>query len=80
MEHRMLVLPNDQKLITQLNSLHYRFTNAGEPIFESTSNHDDHVWALALAVHAARKTFAHPHRLIIRSVDPRNRTVRYPLR
>ena len=75
MEHSILVLPDNQKLITQLNSLHYKIGNTGDLTFESATGHDDYLWALALAVYAARKT---PYRTglpITRSFDPRNNLI-----
>jgi phage FluMu gp28-like protein len=59
LENRLLALPNNQKLITQLNSLHYKISKGGEYMYESPNTgtkHDDYLWALALAVYAARKT------------------------
>lgn len=76
LEHGILVLPNDQKLITQLNSLHYKISKGGEYMYESPSTekkHDDYLWALALAVYAARKTPFRTGPPITRSLDwPRN--------
>lgn len=72
LEHRTLVLPNHQKLITQLNSLHYKISKGGEFIFESPSTetmHDDYVWALALAVYAARKTSFGTGRVFVGTVE-----------
>jgi len=65
LEHRILVLPNHQKLITQLNSLHYKISKGGDFMYESPSmetKHDDYLWALALAIYAARKTPLHTQR------------------
>jgi phage FluMu gp28-like protein len=72
LEHRTLVLPNHQKLITQLNSLHYKISKGGEFMYESPSTetvHDDYVWALALAVYAARKTPFYTRRPIVCSLE-----------
>jgi phage FluMu gp28-like protein len=69
MEHEILVLPDDQKLIAQLNSLHYKIGNTGELIFESSANHDDYLWALALAVYAARRTPIRIGLPIVRTID-----------
>ncbi len=57
LEQRLLVLPNDRKLIMQLNSLRYTVSRTGNLLFESPekgSLHDDYLWALALAIHAVR--------------------------
>lgn len=72
MEHKILVLPDYQKLIAQLNSLRYRIGNAGGLIFESSATHDDYLWALALAVYAARKTHSTIRRPIVRTLDFRH--------
>jgi phage FluMu gp28-like protein len=72
MEHEILVMPDDQKLIAQLNSLHYRIGNTGELVFESSASHDDYLWALALAVYAARKAQASTQRPIVRSLNFRH--------
>lgn len=58
LEQKKLTLPNDPKLIMQLNSLHYTISAVGNMIFhtpEKNEAHDDYVWALALAAHAARR-------------------------
>lgn len=57
LEQQRLVLPNDRKLIMQLNSLRYRVSKTGNLLFESPDKnklHDDYLWALALAIRAAR--------------------------
>jgi phage FluMu gp28-like protein len=59
LEQERLHLPNNRKLILQLNALHYTMSKAGNLLFESPEGqhtHDDYLWALALAVHAARTT------------------------
>ena len=58
LEQKKLTLPNDPKLIMQLNSLHYTFTQIGNKIFqtpEANQPHDDYVWSLSLAIYAALK-------------------------
>ncbi len=52
-----LVLPNDKKLITQINSLRYEVSKVGNVLFKQDDErvHDDYLWALALAVYAARE-------------------------
>jgi hypothetical protein len=52
-----LSLTNHRKLIMQLNSLRYTISKTGNLLFESPekkSLHNDYLWALALAIHAAR--------------------------
>jgi len=58
LEQKKLTLPNNPKLITQLNSLRYTFTHIGNKVFhtpETNQPHDDYVWSLTLAIHAALK-------------------------
>jgi phage FluMu gp28-like protein len=58
LEQKKLVLPNDSKLIMQMNGLRYTFSSVGNIIFhvpETNQPHDDYIWALALAVYAAQK-------------------------
>lgn len=55
LEQKKLRLPNNRKLILQLNGLHYRVTKTGSLMFESPEKdrlHDDYLWALALAAKA----------------------------
>ena len=52
------VLPDDKKLILQLNGLVYKVSRTGNLLFESPDKgklHDDYLWALALAVYAGKK-------------------------
>jgi phage FluMu gp28-like protein len=59
LEQKKLRLPNDRKLIMQLNSLRYRRNKNGAILFESPEKPklgDDYVWALALAIRAACRT------------------------
>jgi hypothetical protein len=52
-----ITLPNDKRLIMQLNSLTYKVSDVGNTLFESpakSSVHDDMLWALALACHASK--------------------------
>lgn len=58
LEKKKLILPNDSKLIMQMNSLRYTFSKSGNLLYrapESETMHDDYLWALALAVYAAQK-------------------------
>jgi phage FluMu gp28-like protein len=58
LEQKTLELPNNPKLIMQMNSLHYAFSTAGNKLFptpEADRTHDDYLWALSLAVRAAQK-------------------------
>ena len=58
-EQRRIRLPNDKKLIMQINSLRYQVSRTGNLLFESPEKegvHDDYLWALALACYAARET------------------------
>ena len=58
LEQKKIVLPNDPKLIMQLNNLRYTFSAVGNLIYHTPENdqpHDDYVWALGLAVHAAQR-------------------------
>jgi hypothetical protein len=48
---RCIRLPNDKKLIMQINSLRYQVSKTGNLLFESSEKegmHDDYLWALAL--------------------------------
>jgi hypothetical protein len=57
-EQRRIRLPNDKKLVMQINALRYQVSKAGKLLFESSEKgvHDDYLWALALACYAARET------------------------
>jgi phage FluMu gp28-like protein len=58
-EQRRIRLPNEKKLIMQINALRYQVSKAGNLLFESSEKegvHDDYLWALALACNAARET------------------------
>jgi phage FluMu gp28-like protein len=57
-EQKAIRIPNDRKLIMQLNSLRYKVSKTGNILFESPEKeklHDDYLWALALACYAARQ-------------------------
>jgi tRNA A22 N-methylase len=56
LEQKKLGLPNDRKLIMQPNGLTYKVRKTGNLIFDSPEKirvHDDYLWSLALACHAA---------------------------
>ncbi|HXZ98529.1 MAG TPA: terminase family protein [Candidatus Acidoferrum sp.] len=56
LEQKRLRLPNERKLIMQMNGLTYKVSKTGNLLFESPEKvrlHDDYLWALALACHAA---------------------------
>jgi phage FluMu gp28-like protein len=58
LEQKKIVLPNDRKLIMQLNSLRYALTPSGNKVYQSPQEHrlhDDYLWALALSTYAANK-------------------------
>jgi len=55
-EQKRLEIPNDPKLIMQINSLRYEISKSGNLLFKAEDKdrvHDDYLWALALAVSAA---------------------------
>ncbi len=57
LEQQRLTLPNDRRLIMQLNALRYQVSKIGNLLFESPEKdriHDDYLWSLALACHAAK--------------------------
>lgn len=57
-ETKTIEIPNDKKLIMQINGLHYNISKVGNLLFESPEKeriHDDYLWALALGCYAARK-------------------------
>ncbi|MGA3404653.1 MAG: terminase large subunit [Candidatus Bathyarchaeia archaeon] len=57
LEHQRLTLPNDKRLIMQLNGLRYQVSKIGNLLFESPEKdriHDDYLWSLTLACHAAK--------------------------
>ncbi|MGO9644778.1 MAG: terminase large subunit domain-containing protein [Candidatus Bathyarchaeia archaeon] len=58
LEQKRLKIPNNKKLIMQMNGLHYQVSKTGNMVFESPEKdklHDDYLWALALACHAGRR-------------------------
>jgi phage FluMu gp28-like protein len=53
-----ITLPNDKKLIMQINALRYEVSKVGNILFKAESeegDHDDYLWALALAAYAGRE-------------------------
>jgi len=77
MEQRRLILPLDRTLLTQINEQQYRFGIAkttAKPeergimtFYHPPGTHDDQIWALALAVYAAKEKEPEPHLYAIRS-------------
>jgi phage FluMu gp28-like protein len=68
-ESRTIEIPNDKKLLMQINGLHYKISKIGNIIFESPEKeriHDDYLWALALASLAAKK----PHLVVTDLFSP----------
>jgi phage FluMu gp28-like protein len=56
MEHRRLIIPDHKRLKMQLNSVGYQVSRPGHILFQPSPNqHDDHFWALALAVYSSRE-------------------------
>ena len=58
LEQKKIEIPDNSKLIMQMNSLRYTFSSAGNKLFpgpESDRLHDDYLWALCLAVYRAQK-------------------------
>jgi phage FluMu gp28-like protein len=57
-ETKTIEIPNEKKLLMQINGLHYEISKIGNILFDSPEKeriHDDYLWALALGAHAARK-------------------------
>jgi phage terminase large subunit-like protein len=55
MEQQRLALPYDKRLCQQINDQQYMYAKSGKLSFSHPPNtHDDQLWALALAVYAAR--------------------------
>lgn len=55
-EKHLIEIPNDKKLISQINSLRAEYTKHGSIVFKSGEGevkHDDYLWSLALAVYKA---------------------------
>ncbi len=60
-EQKLIRIPNDRKLIMQLNGLRYQVSKTGNLLFESPEKerlHDDYLWSLALAAWSAIKGLA----------------------
>ena len=73
MEHRRLLIPDHRRLITQLNAVGYLVSRPGNILFQPTTNqHDDHFWALALAVHASHNLTPYPPGSIPQTVSFRH--------
>jgi phage FluMu gp28-like protein len=57
MEQQRLAIPYDKRLCQQINDQQYAYTRNGKLTFQHPPNtHDDQLWALALAVYAAKTT------------------------
>ncbi len=55
MEQQRLAIPYDKRLCQQINDQQYAYTKNGKLTFSHPQNtHDDQLWALALAVYAAK--------------------------
>jgi hypothetical protein len=55
MEQQRLVIPYDKRLCQQINDQQFAYTRNGKLTFNPAPNtHDDQLWALALAVYAAK--------------------------
>lgn len=77
MEQKRLILPLDRGLLSQINEQRYRF---GKPkpdekpeekgtmtFYHPPGSHDDQLWALALAVYAAKEKEPEPFVCVIPS-------------
>jgi phage terminase large subunit-like protein len=65
MQQQRLALPYDKRLCQQINDQQYAYSKSGKLSFSHPPNtHDDQLWALALAVYAA-KTEQHPKLWVI---------------
>ena len=56
-EEQRMQIPNEKKLLMQLNSIRYETTKDGNMVIKSPEKetiHDDHAWALALAAYATK--------------------------
>ena len=57
MEQQRLAIPYDKRICQQINDQQYAYTRNGKLTFTHPPNtHDDQLWALALAVYAAKNT------------------------
>lgn len=56
-EEGRITIPNNPKLIMQLNNLSYKFSKGGHLLFDNVQQrfHDDYAWSLFLAIWAAEK-------------------------
>ncbi|HKZ93516.1 MAG TPA: phage terminase large subunit [Candidatus Bathyarchaeia archaeon] len=76
MEQKKLTLPMDRALLSQINEQQYRFGKAKPSespeekgvmtFYHPSGTHDDQLWALALAVYAAREKEPEPHLYVAR--------------
>jgi len=77
MEQKRIILPLDRALLAQINEQRYRFgktkpTQKPEEkgtmtFYHPQGTHDDQLWALALAVYAAKEKETEPHLKIIQT-------------
>ncbi|MEM2130098.1 MAG: hypothetical protein QXZ70_05825 [Candidatus Bathyarchaeia archaeon] len=75
MEQKRLVLPFDRNLLSQINEQQYRFgkvkpTESPEEkgimtFYHPPGTHDDQLWALALAVYAAKENEPEPYLAVV---------------
>ena len=76
MEQKKLILPLDRSLLSQINEQQYRFgkvkpTESPEEkgvmtFYHPQGTHDDQLWALALAVYAAKEKEPEPYLYVVR--------------
>jgi phage FluMu gp28-like protein len=73
LEQKRLTLPNDRRLIMQLNGLRYQVSKTGNLLFESPETqriHDDMLWALACyAARAAASSYPPGSRPVVRVLE-----------
>jgi hypothetical protein len=75
MEQKRLTLPMERSLLTQINEQQYSFGRAKPTemaeekgymtFYHPPGSHDDQLWALALAVYAAKETEPEPFLYVI---------------
>jgi phage FluMu gp28-like protein len=75
MEQKRIVLPLDRAFLSQINEQQYRFGKAKPTekpeekgimtFYHPSGTHDDQLWALALALYAAKEKESEPHVMII---------------
>jgi len=77
-EQKRLILPIDRPLLSQINEQQYRFTKSSTKpterpqekgtitFYHPLGTHDDQLWALALALYAAKEKETEPQLKIIK--------------